>query len=239
MFAAVPAPPTSHFAVSRPSSPTAYLPDCNDRRNRRATNLEGGPNSGRPLAFQVREFAFPATVLHSRPRLRFPMPLFPLPEHKIEVFVRFYPSKPSFSGCSSTKSRFLCAFTLRNPSFQAFRAQNRVFCALLPSETLVFGLFEHKIGVFVRFYPSGPPFSAIPSTKSRFLCAFASKFFPIMVFMGSLPTASSRWLFATAPWPATFSRWRSATAAPLTRSFATAPRPATNLIRRRKVLRFG
>ena len=29
--------------------------------------------------------------------------------------------------------------------------QNRHFCALLPSETPVFGLFEHKIGVFVRF----------------------------------------------------------------------------------------
>ena len=30
-------------------------------------------------------------------------------EHKIEVFVRFCPSKPSFSGISSTKSRFLCS----------------------------------------------------------------------------------------------------------------------------------
>ena len=139
------------FAVSRPSNPTAYLPDCNDRRNRRATNLEGGPNSGRPLAFQVREFAFPATVLHSRPRLRFPMPLFPLPEHKIGIFVRFYPPKPSFSGFSSTKSRFLCVFTLRNHRFQASRAQNRGFCALLPSETIVFRLPELKIGVFVRF----------------------------------------------------------------------------------------
>ena len=46
-------------------------------------------------------------------------------------------------------------------------------------------------------------------------------------------------LSAPAPWPATFSRWRSATAAPLTRRSATAPWPATNLIRRRKVLRFG
>ena len=84
-------------------------------------------------------------------RLRFPMPLFPLPEHKIEVFVRFCPPKPSFSGFSSTKSAFLCAFTRRNPSFQASRAQNRHFCALLLSETLVFRPFEHKIGVFVRF----------------------------------------------------------------------------------------
>ena len=38
------------------------------------------------------------------------------------------------------------------------RAQNRHFCALLPSRTLVFGRFEHKIEVFVRFYPPQPPF---------------------------------------------------------------------------------
>ena len=36
------------------------------------------------------------------------------------------------------------------------------------------------------------PNPALSSTKSGFLCAFASKFFPIIVFMGSLPTASSR-----------------------------------------------
>ena len=55
-----------------------------------------------------------------------------------------------FSGFPSTKSRFLCAFCLRNPHFQGFRAQNRGFCALLGFGTLVFGLFEHKIEVFVR-----------------------------------------------------------------------------------------
>ena len=31
-------------------------------------------------------------------------------EHKIEVFVLFWASEPPFSGLSSTKSRFLCAF---------------------------------------------------------------------------------------------------------------------------------
>ena len=51
---------------------------------------------------------------------------------------------------SSTKSAFLCAFSLRNPHFRGFRAQNQGFCALLESGTLVFWLFEHKIGVFVR-----------------------------------------------------------------------------------------
>ena len=47
------------------------------------------------------------------------------PEHKNGIFVRFWPSEPPFSGISSTKSRFLCAFALRNPRFRAFRAQNR------------------------------------------------------------------------------------------------------------------
>ena len=74
----------------------------------------------------------------------------------------------------STKSAFLCAFALRNPHFRAFRAQNRGFCALLGSETLVFGHFEHKIGFFVRFMGPEPPFSGFPSTKTRILCAFAS-----------------------------------------------------------------
>ena len=52
-----------------------------------------------------------------------------LPEHKIEVFVLFWLAEPSFSGISSTKSRFLCAFALRDPHFRVFRAQNRGFCA--------------------------------------------------------------------------------------------------------------
>ena len=74
------------------------------------------------------------------------------PEHKIVVFVLFWPSEPPFSGFSSTKSGFLCAFGLWNPRFQAFRAQNRHFCALFAFGTPVFGLLKHKIGVFVRFY---------------------------------------------------------------------------------------
>ena len=63
--------------------------------------------------------------------------------------MRFWGLEPSFSGVSSTKSGFLCAFWLRNPHFRAFRAQNRGFCALFASEALVFGHFEHKIGIFV------------------------------------------------------------------------------------------
>ena len=83
--------------------------------------------------------------------------LFPLP-------IPFFPS---------TKSGFLCFFWLRNPCFEAFRAQNQGFCAFLAFGTPVFGRFEHKIGVFVLFLASEPLFSGISSTKSRFLCAFA------------------------------------------------------------------
>ena len=42
--------------------------------------------------------------------LGFETPVFRRFEHKIEVFVRFCPSRPPFSGVSSTKSGFLCAF---------------------------------------------------------------------------------------------------------------------------------
>ena len=85
----------------------------------------------------------------------------------------FWPSRPPFSGISSTKSGFLCAFTLRNPHFPAFRAQNRGFCVRNGNFSLVLPPSEHKIRIFVRFLPLDPPFSGISSTKSRFLCAFA------------------------------------------------------------------
>ena len=65
--------------------------------------------------------------------LAFGTPVFSAFEHKIEVFVLFWPSEPSFSGFSSTKSGFLCAFGLRDRHFLAFRAQKRGFCALLPA----------------------------------------------------------------------------------------------------------
>ena len=51
------------------------------------------------------------------------------------------------------------------------RAQNRNFCALLPSGTPVFRHFEHKIEVFVRFCRPEHPFSGVLSTKSAFLCS--------------------------------------------------------------------
>ena len=71
------------------------------------------------------------------------------PEHKIEVFVLFWPPEPTFSGISSTKSAFLCQNWQFSPGFCPFRAQNRGFCALLGLGLLVFGRFEHIICIFV------------------------------------------------------------------------------------------
>ena len=121
-------------------------------------------------------------------------------EHKIGVFVRFWGLEPLFSGFSSTKSRFLCAFGVGNPCFRAFRAQNRGFCALLGSGTPVFRLFEHKIEVFVRFWGLNPPFSGISSTKSRFLCAS---------YWGCWPGCgnSGLWKSNTERWESNTERW--------------------------------
>ena len=62
----------------------------------------------------------------------FGTPIFGHFEHKIGIFVSETAIFPWFWPLPSTKSRFLCAFALRNPRFRAFRAQNRGFCALLP-----------------------------------------------------------------------------------------------------------
>ena len=70
-------------------------------------------------------------------------------EHKIEVFVRFWGLEPLFSGFSSTKSGFLCAFALRTPHFPAFRAQNRGFCVRNGNFSLDLPPSEHKISIFV------------------------------------------------------------------------------------------
>ena len=64
-----------------------------------------------------------------------------------------------------------------------FRAHKRHFCALLAFGTPVFGHFEHKIEVFVLFWPSEPSFSGFSSTKSRFLCSFTK----LDVGVGGLP----------------------------------------------------
>ena len=130
--------------------------------------------SGFLCAFSLRNPRFRAFRAQNRgfcAFLAFGTLVFELPEHKIGFFVRFWCLEPLFSGFSSTKSGFLCAFGLRNPRFRAFRAQNWGFCAFLPSGTHVFWHFEHKIGVFVRFWLPGPPFSGFSSTKLGFLCS--------------------------------------------------------------------
>ena len=47
-------------------------------------------------------------------------PIFRRFEHKIEVFVRFCPSEPLFSGISSTKSGFLCSMTWSFEYWESF-----------------------------------------------------------------------------------------------------------------------
>ena len=63
-------------------------------------------------------------------------------------------------------------FPFPDATFPSSRAQNRDFCALFAFGTLVFGLFEHKIGIFVSERAIFPWFLPLPSTKSGFLCAF-------------------------------------------------------------------
>ena len=84
------------------------------------------------------------------------MPISPLPEHKIEVFVRFCPPEPSFSGISSTKSRFLCFFGLRDPCFLAFRVQNHHFCARLLNWMSGLGHFPADRGIVAPAQPILP-----------------------------------------------------------------------------------
>ena len=66
------------------------------------------------------------------------LPLFPVP---IPVF-------------PSTKSAFLCAFSLRNPHFRAVRAQNRGFCVRMGNFSEILGCFDTKSG----FLCSGGPY---------------------------------------------------------------------------------
>ena len=86
-------------------------------------------------------FSFYATFPSSRAQnrgfcalLAVRTPIFRHFEHKIEFFVRLWLSEPPFSGFSSTKSRFLCAFGQYFLGFRPRRAQNRGFCALFPEK---------------------------------------------------------------------------------------------------------
>ena len=61
------------------------------------------------------------------------MPISPLPEHKIEVFVRFWLPKLSFSGLPSTKLPFLCSFTKLDVGLGDFPAERGI---VAPAEPL-------------------------------------------------------------------------------------------------------
>ena len=114
------------------------------------------------------------------------MPISPLPEHKIEVFVRFCPSGPSFSGVSSTKSRFLCAFGCQSSLFQVSRAQNCHFCARLLNWMSGWGTF--------------PPKEASSHLRSRCTCAAVAPAQPILpLTLPPLHLRSRRTCAAVAP----------------------------------------
>ena len=81
-------------------------------------------------------------------------------------------SRCQFPLFPSTKPGFLCAFGVLTPCFRGFRAQNRGFCALLPSGTLVFGHFEHKICIFVRLLWKHWPLETEKRANFLFLRAF-------------------------------------------------------------------
>ena len=112
--------------------------------------------------------------------------IFGLFEHKIEVFVRFRPPEPPFSGFSSTKSGFLCFFGLRDPCFRAFRAQNRGFCARLLNWMSGLGDFPAERGIVApaeplhlrsRYYRRCTCAAAVPAQPSylRSRCAICRR----------------------------------------------------------------
>ena len=117
-------------------------------------DLLEGHGYGKHLAVMVNfsTITFPDgnSCLHSANSC-LPGPLSHPPEHKIGIIVRCCQPKPPFSGIPSTKSRFLCAFGVWNPCFQAFRAQNRDICAFLGSATPVFRPFKQKIETSANF----------------------------------------------------------------------------------------
>ena len=132
------------------SSPSALIKvNCLVMKYLYFVSVRGDLQEGNSCASRCQSQSFRAQNRDFCALLPFGTPIFQPFEHKIGIFVRFCPPEPSFSGLSSTKSGFLCAFALRYPRFRAFRAQNRGFCALLPSGTPIFGTFEHEIGIFV------------------------------------------------------------------------------------------
>ena len=138
----------------------------------------------------------------------------------------------------STKSAFLCFFCLRNPHFRAFRAQNRGSCAFLAFGTLVFGLFEHKIGVFVRLFKETWPLEA--EKRANFFCTLLSCYClwgtaarapgivaPETVAPGTVApgTVAPETVAPGTVAPETVPPWNRGTACPV-----TAPRPESSIV---------
>ena len=102
-------------------------------------------------------------------------------EHINDIFVRFCPSGPLFSGISSTKSRFLCFFGLRDPRFRAFRAQNRGFCARLLNWMSGLGHFPADRGIVAPAQPILPLTLPPLHLLSRCTCGAVASAQPILL----------------------------------------------------------
>ena len=113
-------------------------------------------------------------------------------EHINDIFVRFCPSGPPFSGISSTKSRFLCAFGCQNSLFHVSRAQNRGFCARLLNLMSGLGHFPADRGIVAPAQPILPLTLPPLHLRSRFTCGAASLAEP-------LPLRSRRTCAAAVP----------------------------------------
>ena len=64
-------------------------------------------------------------------------------------------------------------------NYLSSRAQNRGFCAFLGFGTLIFGLFEHKIEVFVSECAIFPRFWAVLTQNRDFCALLPASFFPM------------------------------------------------------------
>ena len=85
----------------------------------------------------------------------------------------------SSSGIPSTKSGFLCAFTLQTPHFLAFRAQNRGFCVRMGDFSEILGRFDTKSAFLCAFCLRNPHFQAFRAQNRDFCALLPASFFPM------------------------------------------------------------
>ena len=113
------------------------------------------------------------------------MPISPLPEHNIEVFVRFWPSEPPFSGVSSTKSGFLCSFTKLDLGLGDFPADRGIAAPAEPLHLRSRRICAAAVPAAVacsRLPPVPPVLPLLPPLHllSRFTCGAAAPAQPIL-----------------------------------------------------------